>query len=118
MAASNTRINWALLLLRLAVGGMAWLQGFTTLRHAHGAITMAQATVLGTALGELACGSLVLFGLWVPLAGGILAMLVGWPLVHAWIHGAAPLGNAGGLFRMLVTLACAIGGGGSWALDR
>jgi uncharacterized membrane protein YphA (DoxX/SURF4 family) len=118
MAASSTRNDWALFLLRLAVGGMAVLQGFGVLRHAHGAITMAQASVWGLALGELVCGALILIGLWVPLVGGILAVLLGWPMVHGWIHGASLLSNLGGLFRLLVTLACAIGGGGKWALDR
>jgi uncharacterized membrane protein len=118
MAASNTRIDWALLLLRLAVGGLAWLQGFTAVRHAHGTLSLAQAGALVAALGEVICGALILFGIWVPLAGGLLAALVGWPLAQGWIHGAAPLGNSGGVFRLLVTLACAIGGGGRWALSR
>ena len=118
MAASKTRTDWALFLLRLAVGGMALIQGFDVLRHAHGAITLAHASTWGLALGELACGALILLGLWVPLAGGILAALLGWPLVHGWIHGAGIGSNLGDLFRLLVTLACAIGGGGKWALDR
>ena len=102
MAASKTRTDWALFLLR----------------HSHGAITLAHASTWGLALGELACGALILLGLWVPLAGGILAALLGWPLVHGWIHGAGIGSNLGDLFRLLVTLACAIGGGGKWALDR
>jgi len=118
MAASKTRIDWALLLLRLAVGGMAAIQGFEVLRRAHGTITFAHASTWGMALGELACGALILAGLWVPLAGGILAALLGWPLVHGWIHGAGPLTNLGGLFRLLAGLACALGGGGKWALER
>lgn len=118
MAASKTRTDWALLLLRLAVGGMAVVQGFAVLRHAHGAITMAQASVWAWALGELICGVLIILGLWVPLAGGILAAVLGWPLVHGWLHGAGLLSNLGGLFRLLVGLACALGGGGKWALER
>jgi hypothetical protein len=116
MAASSTRTDWALLLLRLAVGGMAVLQGFIVLRHAHGAITLAQAATWGLALGELVCGVLILNGLWVLLAGGILVALLGWPMVHGWIHGASLLSNLGGLFRLLVGLACAIGGAGKWAV--
>ena len=118
MAASKIRTDWALLLLRLAVGGMAVMQAFPVLRNAHGAITMAHASSWGLALGELVCGTLILVGLWVPLAGGILAAVLGWPLVHGWIHGAGLLGNLGGLFRLLAGLACAIGGGGKWAFDR
>ena len=118
MAASSTRTDWALFLLRLAVGGLAALQGFSALRHAHGAITLAQASTWGLALGELVCGALVLVGLGVLLAGGLLAVLLGWPLVHGWIHGARALADPGGLFRLLVVLACAIGGGGKWAVER
>jgi len=118
MAASKTRIDWALLLLRLAVGGMAVVQGFSVVRHAHGAITMAHAATWGLALGEMVCGALILLGVWVPLAGGLLAGLLGWPLVHGWLHGAGPLANLAGLFRLLVSSACAVGGGGKWALER
>ncbi len=118
MAASKTRIDWALLLLRVAVGGMAVMQAFAVLRGAHGAITFAHAAVWGLALGELICGTLLLLGLWVPLAGGILAAVLAWPLVHGWLHGASILSNLGGLFRLLVGLACALGGGGKWALER
>ncbi|MDR3684231.1 MAG: hypothetical protein P4L11_10940 [Geothrix sp.] len=118
MAASKTRTDWALFLLRLAVGGLALLQGFFVLRHAGGAITLAHVSTWGLALGELVCGALILLGIWVPLAGGILALVLGWPLVHAWMHGAGPLSNLGGLSRLLVALACAIGGGGKWAVDR
>ncbi len=118
MAASKTRTDWALLLLRLAVGGLAVLQAFVVLRQAHGSISLAHATAWGFALGELVCGAMILVGIWVPLAGGLLAMLLGWPLVHGWIHGAGPLANLGGLFRLLAGLACAIGGGGKWALER
>jgi uncharacterized membrane protein YphA (DoxX/SURF4 family) len=118
MAASKTRTDWALFLLRLAVGGMAVVQGFEVLRRAHGAITFGQASTWGLALGELVCGTLLLVGIWVPVAGLLLAAVLGWPLVHGWIHGAGLLSNLGGLFRLLVGLACAIGGGGKWALDR
>jgi uncharacterized membrane protein len=118
MAASKTRIDWALLLLRLAVGGMAVAQAFPVLRAAHGAITFDHAARWGLALGELLCGTLILLGIWVPLAGGILAAVLGWPLVHSWLHGAGVLSNLGGLFRLLVGLACALGGGGKWVLER
>ena len=118
MSASNTRTDWALLLLRLAVGGMAVAQGFEVLRRAHGTITFAHVSTWGWALGELVCGALILIGLWVPLVGGILVIVLGWPLVHGWMHGAGVLSNLGGLFRLLVGLACAVGGAGKWALDR
>ena len=118
MAASTNRTDWALLLLRLAVGGFAVVQGFAVLRSAHGAITFAHASTWGLALGELVCGALLLVGLWVPLAGLLQVVLLGWPLVHGWLHGAGLLTNLGGLFRLLVGLACAIGGGGKWALGK
>jgi uncharacterized membrane protein len=118
MAASKTRTDWALLLLRLAVGGLAVAQAFPVLRNAHGAITFAHAARWSLALGELACGTLILFGVWVPLAGGVLAAVLGWPLVHGWLHGSGVLSNLGGLFRLLAGLACAVGGGGKWALER
>jgi len=118
MAASKSRIDWALFLLRLAVGGMAILQAFTVLRNAHGAINFAHVSTWGWALGELVCGALILIGLWVPLAGGVLAGVLGWPLVHGWMHGAGPLANPAELFRLLVGLACALGGGGKWALGK
>ncbi len=118
MAASKTRIDWAFLLLRVAVGGMAVLQAFPVLRQAHGTITLAHATTWGLALGELACGALIVVGIWVPAAAGLLAAFLGWPLVHGWLHGAGLLSNLGGLFRLLAGLACAIGGGGKWALER
>lgn len=44
--------------------------------------------------------------------------MLGWPLVHGWLHGSGPLWNLGGLFRLLAGLACAVGGGGKWALER
>ena len=118
MSSSSTRHDWALLTLRLAVGGMAALQAFGVLRHAHGAITFAHAATWGLAMGELICGALILVGLWVPVAGGCLAVVLGWPLAHGWMHGAGALAEPGGLFRLLAGLACAIGGSGKWGFDR
>lgn len=118
MAASKTRVDWSLLLLRLAVGGMALLQGFGILRHAHAIPTFGHALGLGLALVEMICGALVLIGLWTWLVAAVLVGLVGWPLAHGWIHGAGVLYNPASLFRLLTTLACALGGGGKWAVDR
>jgi uncharacterized membrane protein YphA (DoxX/SURF4 family) len=118
MAASTNRTDWALLLLRLAVGSYAVLQGLAVLRHAQGTITFVHAATWGLALGELVCGALILLGLWVPLAGSFLVVLLGGPLVHGWLHGTGLFSNPGGLFRLLVGLACAIGGGGKWALEK
>ena len=118
MAASKTRVDWSLLLLRLAVGGMALLQGFGMLRYAHGIPSFAHALGLGLALLDMICGFLVLIGLWTWPAAAVLIGLAGWPLVHAWMHGAGALSNPAGLFRLLTALACALGGGGKWAVDR
>jgi len=118
MAASKNRIDWALLLLRLGVGGLAILQGIDPIRHAKGAMTVGNALHLGRALAEILCGSLVILGVWmVPAAIGILA-LIGWPLVHGWLHGSSVLGEPHGLFRFLATLASCLGGAGKWSVGK
>jgi len=118
MAASKNRIDWALLVLRLGVGGLAILQGIEPLRHAKGAVSLANAIHLGRGLGEILCGALVLVGVWtIPAVIGLLA-LIGWPLVHGWLHGAPVLGQPHGLFRFLATLAAGLGGAGKWGLGK
>lgn len=118
MAASKHRTDWALFFLRLGVGGLALFQGLESLRHAKGAVTAANALSLGTALGEMLCGALILLGVWmVPAVLGML-VLVGWPLVHGWIHGAPVLGQPNALFRFLATLAAGLGGPGKWGLGK
>ena len=115
---SSNRTAWSLLLLRLAVGGAAMLQGFTALRHAHGAITFANAGYWGLELGVAIAGVFVLVGLWLPLSAGALALLLGWPLAHGWLHGAGPLAQPDRLFRLLATLASAVGGAGKWGIGN
>ena len=118
MATSKTRIDWSLFFLRLAVGGMAFIAGFETLTHAHGEITVAHATEWGLSLAEMLCGVFMVLGLWMPLASLGLTLIVGWPLVHGWLHGAAFFGNLHGLFLLLVAFASALGGAGKWAVGR
>jgi len=118
MATSKTRIDWSLLLLRLAVGGMAFLAGFEPLLRAHGAVTLAHAGEWALSLAEMLCGVFMLLGLWMPLASLGLTLIVGWPLAHGWLHGAAFLGNLHGLFLLLVASASALGGAGKWAVGR
>ena len=118
MAVSKQRIDWAMLLLRVSIGGLAMLQGFEPLRHARNITTMTNAIHLGTALCEIVCGALILVGVWmIPAVIGLLA-LIGWPLVHGWIHGAPVLGQPNALFRFLATLAAGLGGAGKWSIGK
>lgn len=118
MAASNTRINWSLFLLRLAVGGMAFLAGFQPLMHSAFPTNVPQAIQWGLHLGEMLCGVFILLGLWMSVASLGLTLIIGWPLVNGWIHGAPILGNLHGMFLLLVALASALGGAGKWAVGR
>ena len=117
MSASQ-RTDWALLLLRVAVGGSALLHSITALSNAHGAITLAHAVAWGRELAIAIAGGFVLIGLWQPVMAGILAALVGWPLLQAWIKGAGPLTDPERLFRLLATAATASGGSGKWGVGK
>ncbi len=117
MSASN-RTDWALLLLRLAVGGAAVLHGVSALMHARGALTFANAAHWGQALGVAFAGGFVLIGLWTQAAAAILATLVGWPLVSGWARGAALLSDPDRLFRLVVIGAAAVGGAGKWGVGK
>ena len=118
MAASKNRIDWALLLLRLGVGGLAVFHGLGPLRHAKGVVSLANAVHLGCALGEILCGVFVLLGLFmIPAVIGILALIC-WPLVHGWLHGAPLLGQPNALFQFLATLASGMGGAGKWGVGK
>ena len=116
--ASKARIDWSLLLLRLAVGGMAFVAGLQPLLHARLPTTQALATHWGLHVAEMLCGVFMLLGLWMTLASIGLTLIVGWPLVTGWLHGAPLLGNLHGLFLLLVAAASALGGAGKWAVGR
>lgn len=118
MAASKNRIDWALLILRIGVGGLAIYQGFGPIRHARGTVTVANALHLGAALGEIICGTMILVGVWMLPAVMILVALIGWPLVQGWLHGAPALGQPYALFRVLATVAAGLGGGGKWGIRK
>lgn len=118
MAVSKARIDWALLCLRLAVGGMAFLEGFTVLRRLAFPGNLDQALVWGLNLTEMLCGVLMVLGLWMPVASFILALIIGGPLILSWLNGAPVLGNLHGLFLLLVAFAAALGGAGKWAVGR
>lgn len=118
MAASKTRIAWALLCLRLAVGGMALLAGVEPLLRASLPASLPQAIHWGLHLMEMLCGVFMVLGLWMPVASLLLTLIIGWPLAQGWLHGAAFFGNLHGLFLLLVAFASALGGAGKWALGR
>ena len=135
--ASKVRTDWSLFLLRLAVGGMAFLAGLMPLLHARLPTTQALAVHWGLHLAEMLCGVFMLrealtgeqapqgtetvfmlLGLWMPLASFGLTLIIGWPLVSGWWHGAPVFGNLHGLFLLLVAAASALGGAGKWAVGR
>jgi uncharacterized membrane protein len=118
MAASKTRIDWSLFFLRLAVGGMAFFMGFEPLMRSRIPDTLAHAGQWGLHLAEMLCGIFMLLGLWMPVASLGLTLIIGWPLVSGWMHGAPFLGNLHGLFLLLVAFASALGGAGKWAVGR
>jgi uncharacterized membrane protein YphA (DoxX/SURF4 family) len=118
MAVSKNRIDVSRFLLRLAIGGMAIWWGFDALRHSSFPATFMQVAYGLLHLIELVCGLLVVIGLLMPAASLVLAVVVAWPLVAGWLHGAPLLGNLHGLFLLLVTLAAAVGGAGRWAVGR
>jgi hypothetical protein len=118
MAASKDRIDWALLLLRLSVGGYAVLRGLEPLLHARGGITVANALGLGSALLETVCGGLMIVGVWMIPASLALGLLLGWPLAHGLLRGGSITGSAQGLFRLFATLAAGLGGAGKWSPSK
>jgi len=118
MAVSNDRLDFSRLMLRLAIGGMAIWIGFESIRHSGLPATLWQAGHWFLHFVEMLCGFLIVLGLLMPVASLVLTVLMAWPLVAGWLHGAALLGNPQGLFLLLVTLAAALGGAGRWALAR
>ncbi len=118
MAASKNRIDWALLCLRFAVGGMAFLSGLQPLLHSALPASLPQAGYWLLHLAEMLCGVFMILGLWMAVASAGLTLIIGWPLVTGWLHGAPLLGNLHGLFLLLVAGASALGGAGKWALGR
>ena len=118
MATSKNRIDWSLLLLRLAVGGMAFFAGFEPLMRSRLPGSLSQAGLWGLHLAEMLCGVLMFIGCWMPIASLGLCLIIGWPLAVGWMHGAPVLGNLHGLFLLLVALASALGGAGKWAVGR
>ena len=116
MAASKTRLDWALFLLRLAVGLGFLLHGLAALRG--GGATFQHAVQLGGALAEAIGAVFILIGLFQGAACLVLGCLMGWPLVEGWVHGAAPFAHVDALLRLLTVAACGLGGPGKWGLGK
>lgn len=118
MAVSKSRLDASRFFLRLAIGGMAILLGFEAIRHAAFPSTFSSAGYWGLHLAEMLCGALIMLGVLMPVASIALTLVIGFPLVMGWVHGAPILGNLHGLFMLLVVLSTALGGAGQWALGR
>ena len=116
MAASKTRIDWALLLLRLAVGLGLLLHALPELRT--GGANFHHAALLGAALAQAIGGVLILIGLFQPVVCLILVIVLAIPMVDGWFHGAAFLGHLDLLLRVLTVGACGLGGPGKWSLGK
>lgn len=118
MPASKSRIDWALLLLRIAVGGWAILSGLRAMDRADWRPTAAHAASLGLALLKVVCGALTLAGVWMLPACLCLAALASIPVVQGLVRGSAILAQAPSLGQTLTALAAALAGGGRWSLGR
>ncbi len=118
MAVSKSRLDASRFFLRLSIGCMAILSGFEAIRHSAFPSTLGGAGHWALHLTEMLCGALIVLGLLMPAASAVLTLVVAYPLVLGWMHGAPILGNLHGLFLLLVVLSAALGGAGQWALGR
>jgi uncharacterized membrane protein YphA (DoxX/SURF4 family) len=121
MSASKNRIDWGLLLLRIAVGGMAILHGLGPVRSASSS-SLSHVPQMGLALLsgllEMLCGVFMIVGLWTWLAAIGILILAGIPLVRAISLRSLVLGHTQLLFQMIVTLASALAGPGKASLSK
>ncbi len=117
MATSN-RAAWALLILRIAVGFLFLASALLQLRGAGGPITMAHALKWGLLLLQAICGTLVMIGVWVPVACIPLFCLHGWPVVQSLLRGSNPTALRHELLTLASILACGIGGAGKWGVGK
>lgn len=121
MSASKSRIDWGLLLLRLAVGSMAILHGFESVQKA-GSWSISHLPQTGltllSGLLEMICGALMIAGLWMWPAAIVILILAGIPLVRAISLRSLVLGHTQLLFQMIVTLASALTGPGKASLSK
>lgn len=94
-----------LLFMRLAGGGVLITQGLFTLRSGAGTGQTAHAVF------EMAGGTLLLVGLWTPIAGTLVTVLEGWKAISG--HGdpsvSVLLGTLAGALAVL--------GPGAWSID-
>ena len=116
MAASKTRIDWALFLLRLVVGAGLLLHAIPELRT--GGADFHHAAQLGAALAEAIGGVFVLLGLFQPIVCLVRVVLWAGPYVNGWIHGAAIFGHWEGWMRILTVAASGLGGPGKWSVSK
>jgi hypothetical protein len=118
MAVSKSRLDASRFFLRLAIGGLAILLGFEAIRHSGFPSTLHAAGYWGMHLLEMLCGALIMVGFLMPFASVVLTLIIGFPIVMGWMHGASILGDLHALFLLLVVSATALGGAGQWALGR
>lgn len=118
MAVSKSRLDASRFFLRLAIGGLAILLGFQAIRHSGFPSTIHAAGYWGMYLLEMLCGALIMVGFLMPFASVVLTLIIGFPIVMGWMHGASVLGDLHALFLLLVVSATALGGAGQWALGR
>ncbi|MBS1765835.1 MAG: hypothetical protein JST05_00310 [Acidobacteria bacterium] len=116
MSASKTRIDWALLLLRVAVGLGLMIHAIPALRT--GSASFHHAAQLGAALAQAMGGVLILIGLFQPVVCLVLVIVLSVPLVDGWFHGAPLLGHLDLLLHILTIGACGLGGAGKWGLSK
>ena len=116
MAASKTRIDWALLLLRIVVGTGLLLHALPEIRS--GGADFHHAAQLGGALAEAIGGALVILGLFQPIVCLVMVVLLAIPLVDGWIHGARLFAHVDLILRILTVGACGLGGPGKWGLGK
>jgi len=121
MAASKNRVDWSLLCLRLAVGGMAILHGIIPLQHAgawHFSHLPQTGLDLLAGLVEVVCGVLMVLGAWTLPAAIAILVLMSIPLARSLTLHSLVFDHTQTLFRMLVTFASGLAGPGKASLSK
>jgi len=118
LAVSKSCLDASRFFQRLAIGALAILLGFQAMHHSGFPSTIHAAGYWGMHLLEMLCGALIMVGFVMPFASVVLTLMIGFPIVMGWMHGASVLGDLLALFMLLVVSARALGGAGPWALGR